>query len=1263
MMKWYENLKMNPFNQEGLPKNPEKEYFEIPSRKEQYLRIKQFFKKGIDPTKLEQSKNILIIRGEYGTGKTLIHKYYENWINKKTNSVACYTEVSEFRNPNNVYQFLIIRIYYRLKRQIIEKLISRAHRSGKNVNEEKKRIEKKINNMEKDKLGFFYPFYLNDVEKEFNEDKKSNNFLVDDNYFFELLEGIVEICQEEMINSIFIFLDEIESIVGQKGGTLEKNLEECARLFLTSLRKLIDNLSNYKIKLVIGTTAIAWNTILELHPALERRIDLYQEDLEPIDFNDIEALIIHYLDSSRINKTRTIKPFTRQALKLMHRFRLGNIGKIISFAWNLIELAMEKRIDEIDSEFTKEVIFNKNILIKNVYDLELKRANIKENSLEKKIFDYLLFENFEPIKEKLEEDFNQYTKTQIDRALELLSENNLIEQEPIVIKDEIISALISRKPPTYITPQISTDSLKRVLSAAVTISKTDRLFYLTNAIEAILYEQFKDSKWIFEWDTNWNKNFENNLSNIEIFKNIRMKKAKISSTSPTYKRFGEKNGLFIIYNFYDDDNPLVKVEVLSEIYKIYIDNNFDFIIHIVYTKRPINNENLLFIGNSLNFLKKKIDPIHLNIGWITFEDISQFILIPSVRDPIIKIKNIKRKISNLLLTYGVYATDKLTNENDMKIYDSISDEIRSNAFSEYKFETKILDGYINSSYPLPNFKILKNKKSNFRYLNFYEKLFSRMKYTPFDHNEFDRVYRTIKPTILVKSDLIETIEKKLAITYRIKRRTIFDDLIINIIQNYGILKNGEYVIKFKDLYEKIFHNFATGQKIRVDDKLLLNFYLKTLEIRGYIEQFKENKIDYVKYVNKDYCSLIPNQIKKNLDLINSMKNEFKINDLIEKNQKLVRKWEVEFKYICDSETRENIEEHLAEIKGLYQELIEIYDAINSRYTNFKQKIINDYKKLPLPREIQEKINNFKNINSNIIKYIKNLKKIEDSIKDNIINKFKELTQIPIKDELIKKYEDSYRRIDELIKSDNLKFAKNELNNANEYYNKISKHLNNLGKNLKKEVINNLKNLKKGIKFILDNLNKIYKQNNLNFSLEDEMEKILNKTDKQIDSINKYKNFYEIKIIHSSQIFASPFYYEFLFKQKLIKCFNEDFKIYIQRIQDFNKDIIEIQEQIKILTEIINTFKSASIFNKSINEIYMDIDKFLKIFEKCSKIQKRSIILTLTKEESEIYSLIEHKKKFEEIIEHTKFEIEYVLRIFSNLYRKKLIDINASIRLI
>ncbi|MHA1381682.1 MAG: hypothetical protein ACTSRG_25210 [Candidatus Helarchaeota archaeon] len=1260
-MNWYDNLNKNPFSPQGVPLDPEREYYEIESRNRQYKNIKKFISNGIDPIKLKTSRSVLILKGEYGTGKSLIEKFYNKWINKKTNSISCYLEVPEFKKSSSVGIFFNISLYvYRLRPNLIKKVMINAEKNNLDIMKEKLRIERKIEEKEKSILKILYsPFVKLSSGRDIDIEKSHiGKIFTESNHFFELIKGYYEICREEGINSIFLFFDEVESIVGQTGLNLDKEVEECAKIFLGAIRKLMDNSTKYKIKIILGTTSIAWNKIIELHPAYERRIDLGIEELEQIDLKDIEDLIIHYLDSVRIDKTKILTPFTKQSIKMMHRFRLGNIGKIISFAYVLLNKAIHNKC-LIDLEFVKNVIFEKNIISEEAYDNILKKAIIRPKSTEKEIFDYLLFENFAPLLEEIEIKL-QKPREQITESLDYLFDNGLIDREPkICIKDDILSSFIKRKTDLISIQKIgsTSDEIRRVLQTATNIANTHKIYFLSKAIEYILIDKLSGTSWNLDLDSKWNNEMNKKKKENDFFKNVIFKKIKLLNKSSAYARFGTKSGLLIFKDLSNTDNPLIDIDEIKEFYNIFLESNSDFILFILYTKSPVSNIEII-TGEVKNFLYTQNLQGMFDVNWLKLIDIIEFITIPDMKDA----RLLNRRISKLILTYGVFVDKKLI-ENDMKIYSEIHEKIIDLSYSEYRFETKLTNVYLNASYPLPNFKILKGNKTNAKYQEFYEKLFDKYKYDTFFIQDFAKVSKTMKPEILEKSDLIDLKKEKLSILFNIKRKTIFDEYILQIIREKGDVVEDGQQITYKELFNEVFKSFK-NKKIRKDDTNVLNFYLKIMEIRGIIEQIRIENKNFIRISNINYCELIQKQFKHNQVKLNSIKEEtdIKIEDYLIKNESLIKKWNESYSKICSSEDPNKIEEFSTELKELYSQLLEIHDNVSKEYSKIKGNLENKYKALPNPIILSNKLKELIEKNNIINKKITTNNKIEENLKTIIIKEFKKITGFEELSENIKEYKELHEIIENRIEKAKFQNCKENLNKLKNLNKKIQKNFEKCDQNIKKYILSSLKTLRNDINTIIKDISKLL--NNVQVSefnykeIEDIIDRISN-----FENMIQGKNFYELKVNFSSQCFSSPFFYTHKFQNWLINTYQKYFEPFRLKIVEYKDESTKIKGKIEEINKINEVFNKAFAYSKSIIELYNYIKRFFDLISDILKFKKEKLIKNLTPEAQKIYKLLDENKNLNDLIENARIEKLKLEKILKTLYENNLIEIYYRKRLI
>lgn len=164
----------------------------------------------------------------------------------------------------------------------------------------------------------------------------------------EFFKGVIRILKEQGFSHLYILLDEFEDITITKRISRPKTAE-----YLSMIRIFVDE-HIPEISIIIGSALEGWNAVKRELPALASRFRVI--DLGPLSQDQIKELLTRYLDAARAegsefrNFRGSIKPFSEEILPRLLKKSEGNTRALLIMCHRLIEYAMEKNTVEINNQ-------------------------------------------------------------------------------------------------------------------------------------------------------------------------------------------------------------------------------------------------------------------------------------------------------------------------------------------------------------------------------------------------------------------------------------------------------------------------------------------------------------------------------------------------------------------------------------------------------------------------------------------------------------------------------------------------------------------------------------------------------------------------------------------------------------------------------------------------------------------------------------------------------------------------------------------------
>lgn len=162
--------------------------------------------------------------------------------------------------------------------------------------------------------------------------------------------SVIQILHKNSVAMVILFIDEIEKIATKPSSFRFE--------FLENLRSLIDNNLDH-FSMIWACVTEAWEILSSTSPGLSERIGEIV-DLDPLDDSEAMLLIKDYLNEGRIESYEgsELSPFEEGAVEKINRFSKGSIRYILQNSHTILEHAVstEEIEDKITPEFVNKIL-------------------------------------------------------------------------------------------------------------------------------------------------------------------------------------------------------------------------------------------------------------------------------------------------------------------------------------------------------------------------------------------------------------------------------------------------------------------------------------------------------------------------------------------------------------------------------------------------------------------------------------------------------------------------------------------------------------------------------------------------------------------------------------------------------------------------------------------------------------------------------------------------------------------------------------------
>lgn len=162
------------------------------------------------------------------------------------------------------------------------------------------------------------------------------------------LKGVIRILKEQKFSHLYIVLDEFEDITISRRISRPKTAE-----YLSMIRIFVDE-HIPELSIIIGSAPKGWNVVKRELPALASRFR--EIELGSLNVEQIRELLKNYLDIARDEESEfkelrgSIKPFSKETLPYLLKKSEGNVRSLLITCHRLIEYAVERGVTKINAQ-------------------------------------------------------------------------------------------------------------------------------------------------------------------------------------------------------------------------------------------------------------------------------------------------------------------------------------------------------------------------------------------------------------------------------------------------------------------------------------------------------------------------------------------------------------------------------------------------------------------------------------------------------------------------------------------------------------------------------------------------------------------------------------------------------------------------------------------------------------------------------------------------------------------------------------------------
>lgn len=184
------------------------------------------------------------------------------------------------------------------------------------------------------------------IRYEQRKEMEIHSALDDDTMCVRAFTSLKHVLLELGYTGVFVFIDEFESIARLSS----KNKQAT----LNSVRHLMDQ-NGSGLSILFGCAPEVWQDIMSEYHAFSERIG-QEVALKSLTDEQLEDLVIDYLNTARTEERSSTSPFTEESLDMILQRSQGNVRQILSICGRTVDEALRQNEDVISSDIVNQTL-------------------------------------------------------------------------------------------------------------------------------------------------------------------------------------------------------------------------------------------------------------------------------------------------------------------------------------------------------------------------------------------------------------------------------------------------------------------------------------------------------------------------------------------------------------------------------------------------------------------------------------------------------------------------------------------------------------------------------------------------------------------------------------------------------------------------------------------------------------------------------------------------------------------------------------------
>lgn len=184
------------------------------------------------------------------------------------------------------------------------------------------------------------------IRYEQRKEMEIHSALDDDTMCVRAFTSLKRVLLELGYTGVFVFIDEFESIARLSS----KNKQAT----LNSVRHLMDQ-NGSGLSILFGCAPEVWQDIMSEYHAFSERIG-QEVALKSLTDEQLEDLVIDYLNTARTEECSSTSPFTEESLDMILQRSQGNVRQILSICGRAVDEALRQNEDVISSDIVSQTL-------------------------------------------------------------------------------------------------------------------------------------------------------------------------------------------------------------------------------------------------------------------------------------------------------------------------------------------------------------------------------------------------------------------------------------------------------------------------------------------------------------------------------------------------------------------------------------------------------------------------------------------------------------------------------------------------------------------------------------------------------------------------------------------------------------------------------------------------------------------------------------------------------------------------------------------